>query len=124
MVASGVAVSKGRGFMAITIHRNDDALVPLTLREAGVPLNVSTSQVFAEIQDRNGCVIISALAQSAATAGASWSTGVVVVSIPRTYTALLTPGNDYVLIVRETTAAALRRVRGTIAIDCAEGLRT
>ena len=103
------------------ITAGDDVVLTAYLTSGGVDVDCSTSTISAALQSGKGITLVSPTAQSSATSGAVWGTGIVVVVFPRAITAGLNYGDAY-LEVQETTAAGILRTYPLVQIDVQIGV--
>jgi len=109
------------GMGAPIITASDDIVVTAYLSSGGSDVNCSASTIKAALQNGKGSTLIAGTAQSSATTGAAWATGVVVVVFPRTITAGLCVGDAY-LEIEETTSAGIRRTYPLVALEVQVGV--
>ena len=78
--------------MTVTVTRSDDINLTVTLQEDGSFKNITGAEVKASIVSKDGTQSYATATQSAATPGANYALGVVVVLIPAASTTTLPAG--------------------------------
>lgn len=74
----------------IRAFAGDDWFYSFTLYEDGLPVNVSGATITAAVRTLTDQLAVPVTVQSAASSGASWSTGIVIVAFPNALTVGLT----------------------------------
>jgi hypothetical protein len=102
------------------VTTGDDVLVTVTLYDNGAPVNVTAGSISACIQDGLGNQLVTSTAQSSGTAGASFSTGVVVCYFPASICGSLRRGDAW-LEVQWTNGSGIKRTWPLIALEVQQG---
>lgn len=99
----------------------DDWRLGLTLWEAGLVKNVSAATAIqAALRTTAGDTAIAATAQSSATTGAAWGTGIVVAAFAAAATAVL-PAGEYLLEI-EVTLGGVRTTWPLVPVTVTRGV--